>query len=371
MAALASQYLKDARCVVIKVGSALLVEGDHLRARWLTALAKDVASLHARGVKVVLVSSGSIALGRGVLGLEPGKLTLEESQASAAIGQIQLATAYQEALAPHDITAAQVLLTLPDTQSRRRYLNARATLDTLLELGTVPIVNENDTVATDEIRYGDNDRLAAQIASIIGADLLVLLSDVDGLYTANPADDADARHLEHVEEITPEIMAMAGDRASEMSKGGMKTKLLAAEIATYNGAAMVIAFGETDHPIRAIEEGAQATVFAPMDQPDVARKRWISAMKPQGSLVIDEGAEHALHDGNSLLPAGVTAVDGTFERGAAVSVLRANGEKIAIGLCAYGSDEAQAIMGQNSSEIADILGYQGRTALIHRDDLVL
>jgi len=365
--------LSAARRLVVKIGSALLVDASsgQLRAEWLAALAGDVARLRKRGCEVVLVSSGSIALGRRVLGLSPGALPLEQSQAAAAVGQIRLARAYEEVLAPHGITAAQVLVTLEDTEDRRRYLNARATMATLLGLGVVPIVNENDTVATDEIRFGDNDRLAAQIAVTIGADQLVLLSDVDGLYTANPFTDPNARRLDLVPALTPEIEAMAGDPVSGLSKGGMRTKIMAARTATAGGCAMVIAKGAAMAPLAALEAGAPCTWFAAQGDPQVARKRWIAAMKPRGALVVDAGAEAALKAGKSLLPAGVAAVEGEFGRGEAVAIHTLGGQAMGLGLVRYTAEEARLIMGHRSGEIAEVLGYPGRAALIHRDDMVI
>ncbi|PQO22838.1 glutamate 5-kinase [Rhodobacteraceae bacterium WD3A24] len=365
--------LNDARRVVVKIGSALLVDspGGRLREDWLAALAEDVAALRGRGVDVVLVSSGSIALGRELLGLGGGTLPLEQSQAAAAVGQIRLARAYETALAPHDITAAQILVTLEDTANRRRYLNIRATLGTLLGLGVVPIVNENDTVATDEIRYGDNDRLAAQIAVTVGADLLVLLSDVDGLYTANPQTDSTARRLETVERLTPEIEAMAGDPVSGVSRGGMKTKLQAARIATAAGCAMVITAGAPAHPLRALAAGAPGTLFRAQGDPQAARKRWIGAMKEKGAVQVDAGAAAALMAGRSLLPAGVITVTGRFGRGDAVAITGPEGARLGQGLVRYTAAEARAIAGRRSGDIAAILGYPGRAVLVHRDDMVL
>ncbi|PRX32768.1 glutamate 5-kinase [Meinhardsimonia xiamenensis] len=364
--------LSAARRVVVKIGSALLVDAASgaLRAEWLRTLAEDVARLKRRGADVVLVSSGSIALGRAVLGLAPGALPLEQSQAAAAVGQIRLARAYEEVLAPHGLTAAQVLLTLEDSANRRRYLNSRATLAQLLAFGAVPIVNENDTVATDEIRYGDNDRLAAQIAVTVGADVLVLLSDVDGFYTANPREDPGARRLEVIERITPEIEAMAGDAGTGLSKGGMKTKLMAARTATRAGCAMVIAAGARPHPLRALEDGAPCTWFAAQDDPQAARKRWIAAMKPRGEIVVDAGAEAALRHGKSLLPAGVVSVSGRFGRGDPVAIVGPSG-RIGVGLARYTAEEARAIAGHRSAEIEAVLGYPGRASLVHRDDMVV
>jgi glutamate 5-kinase len=363
--------LKDAKRIVIKIGSALLVEAGRLRADWLTSLAEDVAVCRARGQDVILVSSGSIALGRGVLGLPVGALPLEQSQAAAAVGQIRLARAYEEALQPHGIITAQVLVTLEDSADRRRYLNSRATLETLLAMGTVPIVNENDTVATDEIRFGDNDRLAAQIAVTVGADVLVLLSDVDGFYSGNPKVDPTARRFDRIDRITPAIEAMAGDAGTGLSKGGMKTKLMAAKTAMAGGAAMAITLGSPLNPLRSIEEGAPATWFAPETDPQVARKRWIAGMKPKGEVHVDDGAAAALRQGKSLLPAGVSHVTGRFGRGDPVTIIGPMEERIGIGLTRYTAEEATQIRGQRSDRIEAILGYPGRAALIHRDDMAL
>lgn len=367
-----AETLTKAKRVVVKIGSALLVDrASGLKTDWLVGVAKDVAAAKARGASVVLVSSGSIALGRRVLGLPPGNLSLEQSQAAAAVGQIQLARAYEEVLAPHGITAAQVLVTLGDTEDRRRYLNTRAAFEQLLALGVVPIVNENDTVATDEIRYGDNDRLAAQIAVTVGADCLVLLSDVDGFYSANPNLDPNAKRFELVETITPEIEAMAGDGVSGLSKGGMKTKLMAARIATHGGCAMAITLGSPERPLLALEQGANATWFQPDLDPAQARKRWILAMKPKGEVTVDAGAMRALAQGRSLLPAGVTRVSGRFGRGEPVAILGPEGQALAMGLTRYTSDEAQRIKGLKSSEVEPVLGYAARAALVHRDDMAV
>ncbi|MBV7393112.1 glutamate 5-kinase [Mameliella sediminis] len=365
--------LTEARRVVVKIGSALLVDrvtGD-LRRDWLTAIAQDIADLKAGGADVVLVSSGSIALGRGILNLPHTVLALEQSQAAAAVGQIQLARAWQEALAPHDLTTAQVLVTLEDSADRRRYLNSRATLETLLGFGVVPIVNENDTVATDEIRYGDNDRLAAQVAVTVGAELLVLLSDVDGLYTGNPNSDPDARRLEVVDNITPEIEAMAGDAGSGLSKGGMKTKVMAAKTATASGCAMIISHGADLHPLKRLSQGAPSTLFTPHIDPHAARKRWIAAMKPQGVLNVDAGAARALASGKSLLPAGLRGIEGDFGRGDPVTIRSVAGETLGQGLTRYTAEEARAIAGHHSRDIEGILGYPGRAVLVHRDDMAV
>ncbi len=365
--------LSDARRIVVKIGSALLVDRGTgaLRLPWLLGLARDVMMIKARGADVVIVSSGSIALGRGVLHLGHGALALEQSQAAAAVGQIRLARAYEEVLQPHGQVTAQVLVTLEDTMDRRRYLNTRATLEQLLSLGVVPIVNENDTVATDEIRFGDNDRLAAQIAVTVGADRLILLSDVDGFYSANPRTDPAARRFDVIDRITPEIEAMAGDAGSGLSRGGMKTKLMAARTATGGGCAMAITDGFSDRPLQALERGAHATWFSALGDPQLARKRWIAAMKPRGTLTIDSGAVVALGQGKSLLPAGVIAVDGGFGRGDPVAIATPQNKALGLGLTRYTSDEAHAIMGRHTRDIEAVLGYPGRAALIHRDDMVL
>ena len=357
--------------LVVKIGSALLVDCDSgaLRNDWLKALADDVAGFCRRGSDVVLVSSGSIALGRAALGLPQGVLALEQSQAAAAVGQIRLARAYEEALAPHGISAAQVLLTLEDSEDRRRYLNSRATLEQLLRLGTVPVVNENDTVATDEIRFGDNDRLAARIAVTVGADVLVLLSDVDGFYSGDPRVNPNAQKFDVIEKITPEIEAMAGDEGTGLSRGGMKTKLMAARTATRAGCAMVIAKGSGMWPLSSLENGAPSTWFLAEGDPQTARKGWIAAMKPKGELIVDAGAERALRMGKSLLPAGVTGVKGVFGRGESVTITGPGGE-FGKGLARYTSTEAVLIKGRKSGEIEAVLGYPGRAALVHRDDMV-
>ncbi|SFG05191.1 glutamate 5-kinase [Palleronia marisminoris] len=362
-----------ARRIVVKIGSALLVDREtgNLRRAWLESVCADVAALRKAGIEVVLVSSGSVALGRGRLKLPAGVLPVEQAQAAAAAGQISLARAYDEALSPYGLSAAQILLTLENTVDRRRYLNARSTLSTLLSLGAVPIVNENDTVATDEIRFGDNDRLAAQIAVTVGADQLILLSDVDGLYTANPHSDPTARHLPEIADITSEIDAMAGDPVSGLSKGGMRTKVLAARTATASGCALCITNGGVDNPLAALRDGARASWFLPRLDPKTARKAWILAMKPQGVLEIDEGAANALAHGRSLLPAGVAKVMGRFGRGDAVSITGPKGRILGMGLTRYTSDETRLIAGRRSEEIPEILGYPGRASLIHRDDMAL
>jgi glutamate 5-kinase len=366
--------LADAKRIVVKIGSALLVDdaSGKLRHDWLDALAEDIAARHAAGQDVLIVSSGAIAVGRRHLGLTGRALRLEEQQAAAATGQIRLAHAYQEALAKHGITVAQVLLTLEDTEARRRHLNARSTIESLLKLRAIPVINENDTVATIEIRYGDNDRLAARVAQMASADTLILLSDIDGLYTADPRHDTGAEHIPEVTRITPEIEAMAGEAAPGYSSGGMVTKLAAAKIAYGAGCRMAIVDGTGSHPLRAIENGARCTWFLPDQEPLAARKRWISgAINPSGALFVDDGALGALDRGKSLLPAGVTKVEGSFKRGDAVIVRDGSGREIARGLVAYGADEARRIVGRKSGEIEEILGYRGRDEMIHRDDLVM
>jgi len=366
--------LTQARRIVVKVGSSLLVDGDSGRVNraWLESLIEDLLYLRRRGQQLILVSSGAIALGRRRLGLKRGALRLEESQAAAAVGQIRLAHAYKELLEACEVTVAQVLLTLEDSEQRRRYLNARATLESLLELGALPVVNENDTVATAEIRYGDNDRLAARVAQMAGADCLVLLSDVDGLYSADPNRDSEARLLREVRQITPQIEAMAGRSASDVGSGGMTSKIAAARIAVAAGCHLCIAAGAHRHPLRRIEEGAHCTWFVPTATPAAARKQWIAGtLRPAGALTIDVGALRALGEGGSLLPAGVTGTRGRFERGDTVSVLAADGTEVARGIVAYSDADAARIMGRRSAEIADLLGFRGRDEMIHRDDLVL
>ena len=359
--------------IVIKIGSALLVDrATGLKTAWLEALCADIANLKTNGTDVLVVSSGAIAMGRTVLGLPSTALKLEESQAAAAVGQIALAQAWADNLSRHGIVAGQILLTLSDTEERRRYLNARATIGELSRRGAVPVINENDTVATTEIRYGDNDRLAARVATMTGADLLVLLSDIDGLYTAPPATNPDAEFLSEIASITPEIEAMAGGAGSELSRGGMKTKIDAGRIATGAGCAMIIASGKPDHALSLIDGGGRSSWFAPSGTPVTARKTWIAGqLEPAGRLIIDAGAERALHAGKSLLPAGVTACQGAFHRGDTVAVITAEGREIARGICGYDSEEAARITGRKSAEIETVLGYPGRAAMIHRDDLVI
>jgi glutamate 5-kinase len=358
----------------VKIGSALVVDQDRAAPRsvWLHGVAADVAALRARRVDVIIVSSGAIALARRTLKLTRKRLRLEEKQAAAAVGQIRLAQAWADALSENGLTAAQLLLTLDDTEDRRRYLNARATLNTLLTLGCIPVINENDTVATAEIRFGDNDRLAARVAEMVQADQLVLLSDIDGLYTADPRRDPAATHIPLVPALTPEIEAMGGEPPPGYSSGGMRTKLVAARIATQAGCAMAIAQGHIDHPLRALEQGARCTWFLPTPEGRSARKRWIAgSLAPLGTLRIDAGAARALVAGRSLLPAGVRAVEGSFDRGDPVMVLGPDGTPLARGLSAYASVDAERIAGHRSERIEEILGWRGRDEMIHRDDLVL
>ena len=367
-----SERLAAARRLAVKIGSALLVEPETgtLNAEWLQSLVHDLAQFRARGCDILIVTSGAIALGRRVLKLAPGPLKLEESQAAAAIGQIALAHAWRQNLAIHDLVAGQVLLTLADTEERRRYLNARATLFTLLRHKAVPVINENDTVATSEIRYGDNDRLAARVCSMVSGDCLVLLSDVDGLYTAAPG-QAGATLIPEVRDLTPEIEAMAGKAVSGVGSGGMATKIEAARIATAAGAHMVIASGRQLHPLGRSLDGAPATWFVSQANPLAARKRWIAgSLVPTGKLVIDAGAEMALEAGKSLLPAGVTRVEGQFARGDAISIISERGHEVARGLIAYDRADAERIIGRRSAEIEAILGFRGRDEMVHRDDLV-
>jgi len=366
--------LDDFRRIAVKVGSSLLVDSQagRLNESWLASLVADLAALHSDGRDILVVSSGAIALGRAVLKLPAGPLRLEDSQAAAAVGQIELARRWTAALSRHGITGGQVLVTLGDTEERRRYLNARSTIDKLLEWRAVPVINENDTVATSEIRYGDNDRLGARVATMMSADLLVLLSDVDGLYDAPPGTTDSAHLVPYVERVTPAIEAMAGAAGSELSRGGMQTKIEAAKIATGAGTHMLIASGRVEHPLRAVAEGARCTWFMAADNPVTARKRWIAgSLEPKGTLTIDAGAVAALRRGNSLLPVGVVRIDGAFERGDAVIIRGPEGAEIGRGLSAYDATDAQKIRGRSSAAIASILGYSGRAEMIHRDNLIV
>ena len=365
--------LSSCRRITVKIGSALLVDRTRgLKKEWLASLVDDVSALWAGDTEVLVVSSGAIALGRTILGLGKRVLKLEESQAAAAVGQIALAGAWSDELARHGLKSGQVLVTLGDTEERRRYLNARATIETLLKFKSVPVINENDTVATSEIRYGDNDRLAARVATMMGGDLLVLLSDIDGLYTAPPALDPKAKFLGVVERITPEIEAMAGAAASEFSRGGMRTKLDAGKIATTAGTAMIITSGARRNPLAAIERGERFTLFKPSRTPVKGYKSWIAGqLEPAGRLTVDAGAVRALMSGKSLLPAGVKLVSGSFSRGDTVAVLSPDGLEIARGLVAYDAADAIRIAGLKTAEIEAVLGYEARSAMVHRDDLVV
>jgi glutamate 5-kinase len=366
--------LADFRRIVVKVGSSLLVDSNAGRAKeeWLASLAQDIAELHGGKRDILVVSSGAIALGRAVLKLPRGALKLEDSQAAAAVGQISLARTWAEALGRHSIAAGQILLTLTDTEERRNYLNARSTIGKLLEWRSVPVINENDTVATSEIRYGDNDRLAARVATMASADLLVLLSDIDGLYDAPPQAGSQANLVPLVERITPQIESMAGASGSELSRGGMTTKIEAGKIATTGGIHMVIASGRVEHPLRAIRAGGRCTWFLTSANPITARKKWIAgSLEPKGTLTIDAGAVAALRRGNSLLPVGVIKVEGNFTRGDAVVVRGPDTAEIGRGLVAYDAVDAERIKGRSSSDLQIILGIEGRAEMVHRDDLVL
>ena len=369
------QRIDQAGRIVVKIGSALLVDHDHgsVHRDWLVSLAEDIAALRQRGKEVVIVSSGAIAVGRRYLHLSQGRLRLHEQQAAAATGMVRLAHAYQEVLSAHELTVAQVLMTLDDSENRRRYINARNTLDTLLRLGAVPLINENDTVATEEIRFGDNDRLAARVAAMISADVLVVLSHMDGLYEQDPHQFPDARHVPEVSgDITADIEAMAGTEMSSDGSGGMVTKLAAGRIAMSAGTAMVIVDGTASNPLARLQSATRCTWFLPAATPKTARKKWIAgSLKPAGELVLDAGALKALSSGKSLLPAGVLDISGDFQRGDAVRIVDQDNREVARGLVAYPSGDARLIIGHKTSEIELILGYRGRDELVHRDDLVV
>ncbi len=365
--------LSDYRRLVVKVGSSLLVDGaGRLDRHWLETLAHDIAALHREGNQVLIVSSGAIAIGSSVLGINKRRARLEDLQAAAAAGQVQLVHAYQEILGTHGIVAAQVLLTPEDTENRRRFLNARGTLARLLERSVVPIINENDTVATEEIRYGDNDRLAARVAQLVMADALVLLSDIDGFYTADPGKDPQAEHIPEVAKITTRMQAMAGETRSDVGSGGMATKVQAARIATHAGCSTIIASGAIDHPLQALSSGARCTVFRAEGTPAAARKQWlVGALEVRGELAVDDGAVAALRNGKSLLPVGVVGVSGNFRRGDVVSISGPDGSELGRGLAEYSDDEANRLRGCQSEQIEGRLGYRGRAVMVHRDDLVL
>ena len=376
-AAAAVLSIHGSKRLVIKIGSALLADDDgNLHTQWIDALVADAVELRRAGTEIIIVSSGAIAVGRRILGLARGPrnrvLRLEESQAAAATGQVRLAHAWQDALARYEVPVAQILLTAEDTENRRRYLNARSTITTLLKLGVIPVINENDTVATEEIRFGDNDRLAARVAQMVSADTCVILSDIDGLYTADPTCDSGARHIAEVRAITAEIEAMAGATSNDDGSGGMVTKIEAARIALQAGCRLAIGDGRIARPLAAFDGGAKCTWFLPQGEPQTARKRWIAAsLNPVGTIVVDAGAAKALVAGKSLLPAGMVRVEGTFDRGDPVIVRDESGAEIARGLSAYSSDDADQIRGLKSSETEAVLGYRGREEMIHRDDLVL
>ena len=366
--------IAEAKRIVVKIGSVLLVDDNSgtLHNAWLNSLGKDVAALRDRGHEVILVSSGAIALGRRYLGLKTGELKLEEKQAAAAVGMVRLAQSYQETLNKFDLSVAQILLTLDDSENRRRYLNARSTIMTLLRVGVVPLINENDTIATDEIRFGDNDRLAARVASMVSADLLILLSNINGLYTADPAQDKAAKLVPTVTEITHEIEAMASNTVTSDSSGGMPTKLAAAKQCLGAGCRMIICEGRGMFPLKSLENGGDCTWFIPSGNPQTARKRWISgSLQSLGSVIVDDGAVAALERGRSLLPAGILRIEGTFQRGDAITIMKRDGSEFGRGLIAYSSEDATQIIGHKTGEIENLLGYRGRDEIIHRDDLVI
>jgi glutamate 5-kinase len=370
----AAAHFRNAKRLVVKIGSALLVDDEtgKLHQAWLDALCDDIAAAHKRGQEVLIVTSGAIAIGRGPLGMAGRKLRLEEKQAAAATGQMRLTQAYQNSLDRHGITVAQVLVTTDDTENRRRYINARNTLDTLLKLRAVPVINENDSVATAEIRFGDNDRLAARVAQMISADTCILLSDIDGLYTADPRSNPDATLVPEVRDVTPEVESMAGVAVSGVGSGGMITKIVAAKICMSAGCRMAIAPGKPMRPLQALEDGGRSTWFVPTAEPRAARKRWIAgSVQTLGIIIVDDGAVNALNSGKSLLPAGVLDVAGDFERGDAVEVRGKDGKVVGKGLSAYASADMSAIKGRKSEEIEAILGFRGRSEVIHRDDLVV
>jgi glutamate 5-kinase len=370
---MASLVLSDYGRLVVKVGSSLLVDASgQLNRAWLETLAQDIDALQKQGHEVLIVSSGAIAIGSTLLGINKRRARLEDLQASAAAGQVQLVHAYQEVLGPYGIAAAQILLTLEDTENRRRFLNARGTLGRLLDRKVIPIINENDTVATEEIRYGDNDRLAARVAQLVMADALVLLSDVDGLYTADPGKDPGAEHIAQVGRITDELQSMAGETRSDVGSGGMATKVQAARIATHAGCSTIIASGTIEHPLNALSAGARCTIFTADGTPASARKQWLAGvLEVRGSFSVDEGAVNALRDGNSLLPVGVIGVSGKFRRGDVVNITGPNGTELGRGLAEYSDDEASKLVGCQSEQIEDKLGYRGRSVMVHRDELVL
>ena len=370
---MAAPELSDYRRLIIKVGSSLLVDkAGHLNRDWLDTLAQDIAVLQRDGHQILVVSSGAIAIGSNVLGINKARARLEDLQAAAAAGQVQLVHAYQEVLGQRAITAAQVLLTPEDTENRRRFLNARGTLQRLVDRSVIPIINENDTGATEEIRYGDNDRLAARVAQLVMADALILLSDVDGFYTADPGKDPDARHIAEVTHISSEMQAMAGETRSDVGSGGMATKVQAARIATHAGCSTIIASGKVSRPLRALSTGGRCTVFRAEGTPAAARKQWLAGvLEVGGEMRVDDGAVRALRTGNSLLPVGVVSIAGNFNRGDVVRITAPDGAELGRGLAEYSATEAGLIAGCQSEQIEDKLGYRGRSVMVHRDELVL
>lgn len=365
----ALEQIKSAKRLVVKIGSALLVEGGKVRRDWLRTLLAELAALET---EIVLVSSGAIRLGIGRLGYDPTDLVLAQSQAAAAVGQIVLSGEYASAAEAQNLKIGQILLTQEDTESRGRYLNARGTLEALLEAGVMPLVNENDTVATEEIRFGDNDRLAARVAALVGADCLLILSDIDGLYTANPKTDPTAAHVPLIEGVDGDVFAMASTHQDALSKGGMTTKLLAAQIALAAGTSMILADGRAPAPLGRLGAGERASLFVADKSPASARKAWIAGtLKPMGAVQVDAGAAKALTKGKSLLPVGVTSISGNFSRGEAVRVLNIEGQELARGLAAYSANEAKQILGLHLDEIEGRLGYIRTKALIHANDLIL
>ena len=370
---MSENVLKKAKRIVLKIGSSSLVDEatGQIKSTWLNALADDIAAARQKGREVIIVTSGAGAVGRKALGIKNGKLLLPQKQAAAAVGQIRLSRAYQDIFAERGMTTAQMLLTIDDFEDRKRYLNASHTLHTLLDLGAVPVINENDTVATSELKVGDNDRLAARVAQMAYADALILFSDIKGLYTADPRKDKTAELIPVVNELTPEIESMAGAAGSNVGTGGMVTKLMAARICMEAGSAMAIAMGKILYPLSSLEKTGECTWFMPSMTPVRARKAWIAAsFKTKGSFVLDSGAVKALEAGKSLLPAGIKRVEGTFERGEAVALTDENGVLLGKGLTAYSSYESAQIAGHRSADIEKLLGYHGPEEIVHRDNLV-
>ena len=367
------KQLNSYKNIVIKIGSSLIVdESGSIREEWLNSLVQDIANLKKNSKNVIIVTSGAIALGKNILNLKKNeKLKLDMAQGTAAVGQIELISSIKKAFSEKNIIVAQLLLTIEDTERRRRYLNARNTISMLIDNGVIPIINENDTVATSEIRYGDNDRLAARVTTMTSFDCLIILSDVDGIYTL-PPDHSNAVHIPEIKNITKEIQNMAKNTQNDYGSGGMVTKIEAARISMEGGANMIIADGKVQNPIKSIIDGARISHFIAKTTPHLARKKWISGMlTPNGRIFIDQGAKTALISGNSLLPAGIISAEGNFERGDAVVICDDHNNEIARGLSAYSIRDTLDIKGKSTPEIESILGYRGRTALVHRDDLVI